>query len=116
MTHLTAYLIACPLLLWALWLRYVTVMHFMKVRRAGRLTKPALVLGFLPSIAGVVLDVFVNFAYGYLLTLTLPRWGEWTVTAHLQRLYDNPGWRGSMARWVCTQLLDDFDPDGCHCK
>ena len=93
MTHLTAYLIACPLLLWALWLRYVTVMHFMKVRRAGRLTKPALVLGFLPSIAGVVLDVFVNFAYGYLLTLTLPRWGEWTVTAHLQRLYaDREKW------------------------
>jgi len=46
------------------------------------------------------------------LLLEFPR--ETTVTARLKRHAKEQGWRGAVARWVATHLLDAFDPDGRH--
>jgi len=40
---------------------------------------------------------------------------EWLVTDRLTRLHDRSDWRGRLARWICINLLDYFDPSGRHC-
>lgn len=51
---------------------------------------------------------------------------EWLVTTRLSRhklnadlaraAGDAVSWRGRLAIWICAELLDRFDPSGCHCK
>jgi hypothetical protein len=43
---------------------------------------------------------------------------ELLLTARLKR-YHGPAyagsWRARLAAWICTHLLDPFDPSGKHC-
>ena len=97
-------------LLWAL---YIVVMALQRARRAGVLSTPALVMGSPLLVCGVVLDALVNATLMTALLLEWPR--EWLVTARLKRHCGQPTWRGAIARWMCQNLLDTFDPDGRHC-
>lgn len=62
----------------------------------------------------IVLDVVVNITIGSLLFLELPRW--WTLSERLNHhALRAHGWRTFMAQWICSRLLNPFDPDGHHC-
>lgn len=102
--------VAAFYLLWAL---YIIVMSLQRARRDGTLSMPALILGAPLIVAGVVLDAIVNLTVMSVLMLELPR--EWLVTARLKRHCGMGTRRGSIARWMCQNLLDTFDPDGRHC-
>lgn len=68
---------------------------------------------FLPFmlLAGVLLvfDVLLNFTSLALLTLDVPRKGEWTFSQRLSRLIHRTDWRGNIARRVAA-YLNRFDP------
>lgn len=102
------------LLLWLLWVFYLAVMNLKRVHSAGKLGKVALALGMPVLIVGYVLDVLANVVVFTVLLLELPRWGEWTVTARLQRHHVDETWRGKVAQWFETELLGEFDPAGRH--
>lgn len=96
------------------WILFLALMSLIRAREVGKLSKTAYYLG-LPLLAvGYALDIFLNVFLLSLLTLDLPR--EYTVSAHLSRLLDAGGWRSKIAFWICTNLLDTFDPSGQHCK
>lgn len=102
------------LLLFLLWVFYLAAMNLLRVHRAGKLGRVAFALGVVVMAIGYALDVLANLVVFTVLLLELPRWGEWTVTARLQRHHAGPTWRGMVARWFETELLGQFDPDGSH--
>ena len=64
----------------------------------------------------MLLDVTLNVTIGSVGFLELPpvHKKEWLLTDRLQRHMVNDNWRGTVARWVCSHLLDPYQ-DGGHC-
>lgn len=103
-------------LLYVLWLFFLAVMNLKRAKDSGTITKTALYLGIPLVIAGYIVDFACNILVMTVLLLEIPR--ETTVTARLSRhIHDSPGtWRAKISIWFCSQILDEFDPSGCHCK
>ena len=99
--------------LWVLWAFYVLIMGLYRAHLAGRLTwiHYALSLPFL--VVGFAVDVLVNLLIASVIFLELP--SELLLTKRLQRHLGSTSWRGRLAKWICAQLLDVFDPTGAHC-
>lgn len=96
------------------WLFFLAIMNLSRAKRAGKLTRTALVLGYPLLAIGYALDIFLNLFVFSLITLDLPR--ELLTTTHLKRLVRGGlGWRCKVAFWFCHNLLDTFDPSGKHC-
>ena len=108
--------IPVPLIyLWVFWGFYVLVMGFYRAHLDKRLTKLTYVLAAPFIITGIVLDVLAQLTIATLAFLEIPR--EWLVTSRLSRLINsNAGWRTKLADFICTRVLDPFDPTGKHCK
>lgn len=100
--------------IYVLWVYYLAVMCLKRARDEGKLTPVAKRLSNLVYLPGLILDGLVNIFLLTLLLVDTPR--EWLVTSRLERLQRGSGWRAAVARWFCKNLLDGFDPDGCHCK
>lgn len=101
--------------MYTLWIFYLAVMNLMRARDAGTLTKTAKFLGMPIMYFGMLIDFIVNIFVMTVLFMELPR--EYMVTARLSRhLQDSSGYRLIVAQWFCHNLLDAFDPSGCHCK
>lgn len=100
--------------IYVLWLFYLAVMNLKRAKDVGKLTRTAYVLGLPILIIGYLLDALVNLVIFTIILIEIPK--EFLVTARLSRLQHGTGWRASLAKWFCTNLLDQFDPTGCHCK
>lgn len=99
---------------WSLWVLYVLVMGLYRAKLAGRLSKTAYVLGWPFFALGLIVDIIVNMTVACVLFLEPPR--ETLVTSRLQRhIKHGRGWRFGLASWICSHLLDPFDPTGSHC-
>lgn len=64
-------------------------------------------------IAAALLDIGFNWTIAVVLFLDLPR--EATFSQRLGRYVPLQTWRGTLARWICSRLLDPFDVGG-HCR
>lgn len=102
--------------LWVLWIFYLAVMSLFRAHANKTLSLPAKVLGYPVLIVGVVLDAAVNLTI--LTVVFFERPYEWLVTKRLTRHIQNgAGWRYRVASWVCSHLLNPFDPDQRgHCR
>jgi hypothetical protein len=99
---------------YVLWIFYVAVMGLKRAQNAGTLSRPTLYLGYPVLLIGYALDVFVQIVVASVIFLDPPR--DWTLTGRLKRYIAGPeGWRETLAIWVCSHLLNAFDPDGRHC-
>lgn len=95
-----------------LWLLYVQVMAALRVWNSLHWLAKLHLLPLAPPF--LLLDALVNLTIGSLLFLELPRW--WTLSERLHyHAIRRHGWRTAMALWLCTELLNPFDPDGHHC-
>lgn len=100
---------------YGLWLFYLAIENLIRARRAGTLSKTAYILGLPLFAIGVLLDIITNTFILSALLLEIPH--EATVTARLRRhIQDGNGWRSMVARWLCKNLIDTFDPSGSHCQ
>lgn len=62
---------------------------------------------------GYPLDILLN-GIVCLIFWRIPR--DWTLTYTLKRIQNTEtGWREVVAVWVCSHLLNPFDPKGKHC-
>lgn len=90
-------------------------MNLIRAKESGKLSRPALILGYPILIVGYILDILMNATFVSLLVMDLPR--ELTVSSHLCRLSrDGNRWQRTVSTFICEQLLDAFDPSGKHCK
>lgn len=103
---------------WITWAFYLSAMQLKTARDQGKLTPASKVFGYPFIYAFVVLDVLFNLTIGTLFFLELPKIfdNEWYFTSRVSRLNKRQDWRGKLARFFCTQLLDPFDPAGKHCS
>ncbi len=109
--------------LYAFWVLYVLIMGVYRAYLAKRLTPFMLILSAPFVIAGGVLDVVANLTIATIVCLEFPQ--EWLVTQRFIRYTHRPGvptdswiwkWRTGLAKYICDNLLDVFDPDGNHCE
>lgn len=97
------------------WVLFLAIMNLARAKDNGTLPRFCLFLGYPLLALGLFLDVVVNFFVFSLITLDFPR--ELLTTAHLDRLIAaGPGWRQTVALFICQNMLDVFDPHGPHCK
>jgi len=101
------------LFVWAFWYFYVLVMGLYRAHLAGRLTPITTALAIPALVVGYAMDIVANITVASLLFKDIPR--EWLVTTRLKRYQEGDGWRKDWADWICTNLLDPFDPNGDHC-
>lgn len=115
MTYLLATPVIWFLLIYVLWIFYLAVMALKRARDEKVLSTPALILGTPVLWIGLALDVLANVLVMTILLLEFPK--EALVTSRLKRhILTGTGWRYTFSKWFCENLLDTFDPSGCHCK
>ncbi len=100
--------------LYGLWILFLASMNLIRARQDGTLSSAASMLGTPVMVVTILLDVALNLVVGTILFLDRPR--EATLSQRLSRLCKEGGWRGRLSCWICTNLLDQFDPSGKHCK
>jgi hypothetical protein len=61
----------------------------------------------------LIIDVVLNYTELAILTLDMPKYGEWTFSKRLSRLQYNEGWRGDFARYL-AKCLNTIAPSGKH--
>ena len=92
------------------WVFYLALMNLK--RHKDNLSDVALFMGRQVLFVGFMFDFTLNM----LMTIPFmqaPR--ELVLTSRLKRNMSDTGYRGKLARWICTELLDRFDPSGKHC-
>jgi hypothetical protein len=68
---------------------------------------------------GYVLDVLYNYFYGSIMFAAMPAKGDWTLSARLERIRENPlnytARQRALADFFCEKMLNPYDPSGKHC-
>ena len=112
----------CYVTLGVTWVFYLAVMHLKEERdRLKKLGKDfstaQKVFGYPILIIGLLIDVFLNATVGTIIFIEPPRYDkkEWLFTGRVSRWNDTGGWRGDLARYICSHLLDPFEKGG-HCS
>lgn len=106
--------LAIPLYLWLFWGMFVLVMGLYRAYLNKRLTPFTKGLAAPFLVVATLMDIACNVTLASVIFLEAPH--EMMVTQRLKRhiIFDS-GWRNKLARWVCSVLLDPFDPTGHHC-
>lgn len=95
------------------WILYLAIMTLYRAKLEKSLTRTQKVLGYPLLFVGYFVD-FVTNMLATVIFLALPK--ETLLTSRLIRHKREGGWRAKVANWICTALLDNLDPTGCHCK
>lgn len=106
------------LTLWVTWIFYLAVMHLKEERdrlkaEGKEFTTSQKIFGYPIIFIGLIVDVFLNMTAGTILFIEIPK--EILFTGRVSRWNDTGGWRGDLARWFCSTLLDPFEKGG-HCS
>jgi hypothetical protein len=104
-----------------LWVLYLACMNLKRAKDADRIPRVGYWFGYPVLLVGLAADFFYNVILATVLFGELPQ--EWLLTGRLQRYLRDPdagqAWwlysRKTVARWLCDNLLDPFDPSGNHC-
>ena len=103
--------------LYGFWLLYVLIMGFYRAYLANKLSKVALVLALPAILVGFCFDLVANWTLATLWFREWPQRPLELVTDRLSRYIEQAAddWKKEHANWVCTTLLDYFDPHDRHC-
>jgi len=114
--YLTAIVIAlCVALVPLTWVLYLAIMSLYRVKEEHGLSTAAKVLGYPFLALGYLSDFLLNCTVGTVLFLELPK--EMLLSPRVARhKLEGTGYRKVVATYICNELLDPFDPSGCHCK
>lgn len=118
---MTAHLVTLAAVLWTLaylygfWLLYVLVMGFYRAWLAKKLTWVAIILAFPALVIGYLFDLAANWTVAVVWFRQWPTRPLELVTDRLSRYLTRTDWRQTHAKWICTNLLDYFDPNDKHC-
>jgi hypothetical protein len=100
--------------LWLLWVLYIISMGLYRAKMAKRLSSFAYCMGLPFLLLALALDAAINLSIACIFFAEPPQ--ETLLTQRLQRhIAEGAGWRYHLAHWLCSHLLDPFDPTGSHC-
>ena len=94
------------------WVLYLAIMnlaeHFDSLHPVAKFNAYCIILP-----VGYALDFALNLA---VCAAFLRRPRDWLLTGTLKRTINtDDSWRADVAAWICTHLLNQFDPKGKHC-
>lgn len=95
---------------------YILVMGIYRAYLAGRLSPFLLTICTPAVIIGAMFDIFCNIFIATVVFRKLPQ--EWLVTTRLTKIQNNPLehiHNRALAKYLCNNMLDIFDPYGSHC-
>ena len=93
---------------------YVLVMGIYRAHLAGRVRWFKYILLGPFILLGLAVDVIANCTLAWVIFGEHPR--EWLVTTRLTRYIDSgDAYQKNLAKFICDELLDVFDPTGNHC-
>lgn len=106
---------ACLALVPLTWVLYLAIMSLYRAKSEGKLSTAAKAMGYPFLALGYLSDFLLNLTVGTVLFLELPR--EVLLSPRVARhKLEGKGYRKVVAAYICDNLLDPFDPSGCHCK
>jgi len=112
-----ATIVATGAFLHAFFALYVVVTALYRAHLDKTMTKVGYILGYPLLILAGLVDVLAQFTIFTIVFVELPQ--ELLVTDRLRRYLigggDVYGWRYRAAKYICSKLLDYFDPRGGHC-
>jgi len=100
--------------LWGLYLMYCALHASMKSGKFAAAPWPVRVLSYILIAVMASADVAFNFTIGSLAFLELPELRRPTFTQRCSAHLADDGWRGELARWVCTSWLNPFEENHCR--
>jgi hypothetical protein len=102
------------LALWVFWIFFLAVMSLYRAHLNKTISKTALILGYPVLVLGACIDFTMNFTLFSLIFLELPK--EYMLTKRMQRyIATDTGWRVKLSKFICNNLLNNFDASGKHC-
>lgn len=104
------------LYIYAFWALYVFSMGIYRAHLAKRLKGLNRILALPIITTAYLVDVFANFTIAVFVFAELPK--EWLVTTRMQRYMaegETAGYQYKIAKYLCDEVLDPFDPTGNHC-
>lgn len=110
------YFLFLPLITWGL---YLAVMSLKRAEDSSLVSDDIRPLAVALLWFGLFSDFMLNLTWGTVLFLELPQLHkkELLLSPRVARLKRSAaGYRLKLAAWVCTRMLDPYDPSGCHCK
>jgi len=96
------------------WVMYLAVMNIARFRHD--LYPIAKAHAYVLAAVALVFDFLLNVVVGTVVFLKPPK--DLLLTGRLSRYILDPSealWRRKLAGWICSRLLDQFDPYGHHC-
>lgn len=97
-----------------LWTCYLAIMNLYRAKSAGTLSTFSKYAALPIYYFGLVLDFIGNAFWLMILCGEVPK--EWLITTRLSRYKTyGSGYRYRFATLMCDNLLNPFDPNGCHC-
>jgi hypothetical protein len=96
--------IITPIILWVFFLAYSALRQFWHLLRWE-----VKAVGVFVVLIGFVIDVAFNWTIGLLLGIT----PDATFSQKCKRLKAGGGWRAPVARYLCDNWLNPFDPEHC---
>lgn len=95
------------------WVLYLATMNLLRVRHDLHPVAKFNAYGIILPV-GLTVDFILNIGFCALVFHRIPR--DWLLTGTLKRTINtDDGWRSKAAAWICTHLLNQFDPKGKHC-
>lgn len=102
--------------LYGFWLFYILIMGLYRAHLANQLTIYAKVMAFPVVVIGFLIDWIANWTIAPIVFYEFPKTWKELVTDRLVRyIVEETGYKYNIANWLCTNLLDYFDPRGKHC-
>ena len=93
------------------WIFYLAIMSLKREKQV--LTKTVTYLAYPILFIGLLMDMIFNIFVGTIIFLEVPE--QFLFTERCDSHLGENTWRGSLARWMCRNLLDPFD-NGKHCR
>lgn len=92
------------IILWVFFLSYASLKQF-----APTLRPEVKAVGMVVILVGALIDITINWTLGLALGVTR----DVTLSQKCKRLGKLDSWRGTVARYLCTNWLNPFDSGHC---
>jgi hypothetical protein len=99
------------------WSWYLALTQLKRARDDGTLSRLAPIVkgaAYLLLFLFLIVDAAFNLVACFVFFRTYPR--DILFTASCERYLHEISARGANARWLCSNMLDPFDPSGKHCR
>ena len=100
-------------MLWVFFLAYAALRPYYQANKFETFSPLPRFAAMVTLYTALIVDVIFNITVGSIAFLELPHWRRLTLTMRCKHWKYSDTWRGKLARWICADWLNPFDPGHC---